>query len=110
MKYFTYESAENDGQPMVSLDLTAPEMLTISTALAMSVYDHIEWLADKDNTENFMVDKLRVFTEKAELTGAIKAIFDSMWEEHLMWEDHSMVCDACIEEMIEKETNKENDK
>lgn len=109
MKYFTYEEHET-GQPMLSLDLTAPELLTISNALAISIEDHIEWLSDKDNTDKFMVDKLRVFTQKAELTGAIKAIFDSMWEEHCFWEDNTMVCDACIEEMIEKETNKESDK
>ena len=109
MKYFTYQDHET-GQPMVSIDFTAPEMLTISNALAISVEDHIEWLSDKENTENFIVEKLLVLTEKSELAGAMKVLFDNVWEEHTAWEDNEMVCDACIEEMVEEETKKGDDK
>ena len=104
MKYFQYNDTET-GEPMVSMDLTAQELMSIHIALSKDVQSHTEWLAN-DSERKFMADKLSIFAEKCELNGAFGAAVDGIWEEYAEWRDHEFddatICDDCIQEMIDE--------
>ena len=104
MKYFQYNDLETN-EPMVSMDLTAQELLSIHIALSKDVQSHTEWLAN-DSERKFMVDKLSLFAEKCELNGAFSTVVDSIWDEYTDWQerefDEAAICDECIQEMIDK--------
>lgn len=104
MKFYQYNDPET-GEPLVHLDLTAEELMSVHIALSKDIQSHVEWLAS-DSERKFMADKLSIFVEKCELNGAFSAAVDCVWGEYAEWRagqyDDGVVCDACIQEMIDE--------
>ena len=104
----TYD--ESTGEPQVILELSVPDLVTLSSAMFRYVQESAAWVAEQDKDEHFAA-KLMVLTEKAELHGAIASASDKAWKEYEHWDDCEAIgiCDDCVQTMIDEQREKENE-
>lgn len=104
----TYD--EFTGEPQVIMELSVPELVTLSSAMFKHVQDSAEWVAEQDKDEHFAT-KLMVLTEKAGLHGSIASASDKAWQEYEHWDEYesSGICDDCINAMIDEQKEKEDE-